>query len=81
MYAAEARLNEVRIEPGTGDHPLVAGAAVELAAELCAYGMLADEVDHMRARAPHGPADKQPTRENGHGGKAYKAPFPDMAVE
>ena len=81
ICAAEARLNEVRIEPGTGDHPLVAGAAVELAAELCAYGMLADEVDYMRARADERPAGKQPTRENGHGGKADEAPFPDMAAE
>jgi hypothetical protein len=75
ICAAEARLNEVRIGPGTGDQPLVAGAAVELAAELCAFGMLADEVDHMRTRADERPAGKQPTRENGHRGNADEAPF------
>src|SRR5271167_5032860 len=51
VRAAKARLNEQCVLPDTMDHPLVADQAAWLAGLLCAYGKLADEVDHMEARA------------------------------
>ncbi len=81
VHAAEARLNEVRIAPGTGDHPVVASAAVELAAELCAYGMLADEVDHMREREDIRRADKQPRNDDRRVRPAGEPPGQDIAAK
>jgi hypothetical protein len=51
VRAADARLAEQQIEPGSPARP-AEGEAEELAALICAYGLLAGEVDHMRARIP-----------------------------
>ena len=48
--AASARLNEEWVMPETGSHPAVEGMGQELAALLCAYGMLGEESDRMRGR-------------------------------
>jgi len=45
--AAAARLDESWVRPDTTGHMLASGLAEELAATLCAYGMVAAEVDHM----------------------------------
>lgn len=47
VRVAAARLEE---HFGTLDHPVVATLANELAALLCAYGMIEEEHDRMRAR-------------------------------
>ena len=62
VRAAKARLNEQCVLPDTMDHPLVADQAAWLAGLLCAYGKLADEVDHMEARADATPISKLPRR-------------------
>ena len=46
--AAAARLEESWVHPDTTGNMLASGLADELAATLCAYGMEAAEVDHMR---------------------------------
>jgi hypothetical protein len=46
--AAAARLEESWVRPDSTGHMLASGLAEELAATLCAYGMVAAEVDHMR---------------------------------
>jgi hypothetical protein len=45
--AAAARLEESWVRPDNTGHMLASGLAEELAATLCAYGMVAAEVDHM----------------------------------
>jgi hypothetical protein len=45
--AAAARLDESWVRPDTSGHMLASGLAEELAATLCAYGMVAAEIDHM----------------------------------
>jgi hypothetical protein len=45
--AAAARLEESWVRPDSTGHMLASGLAEELAATLCAYGMMAAEVDHM----------------------------------
>jgi hypothetical protein len=45
--AAAARLEESWVRPDSTGHMLASGLAEELAATLCAYGMVAAEVDHM----------------------------------
>jgi hypothetical protein len=45
--AAAARLEESWVRPDDTGHMLASGLAEELAATLCAYGMVAAEVDHM----------------------------------
>jgi hypothetical protein len=45
--AAAARLDESWVQPDNTGHMLASGLAEELAATLCAYGMVAAEVDHM----------------------------------
>jgi hypothetical protein len=54
--AAAARLEESWVRPDSTGHMLASGLAEELAATLCAYGMDAAEVDHMRDHE-----DAQPT--------------------
>ena len=49
--AATARLEESWVRPDNSGHMLASGLAEELAATLCAYGMVAAEVDHMRDHA------------------------------
>jgi len=49
--AAAARLEESWIKPDTTGHMLASGLADELAATLCAYGMVASEVKHMHDHA------------------------------
>ena len=51
MDAAAARLDESWIRPDVTGHMVASGLAGEFAATLCAYGMAAAEVDHMRGRA------------------------------
>jgi hypothetical protein len=56
--AAAARLEESWVRPDDSGHMLASGLAEELASTLCAYGMVAAEVDHMHDRAdwlPGGP--------------------------
>jgi len=53
--AAAARLEESWVRPDTTGHMLSSGLAEELAATLCAYGMVAAEVDHMHLH-DHGDA-------------------------
>jgi len=45
--AAAARLEESWVRPDSTGHMLASGLADELAATLCAYGMVASEIDHM----------------------------------
>jgi len=45
--AAAARLEESWVRPDNTGHMLASGLAEELAATLCAYGMVAEEVIHM----------------------------------
>ena len=54
--AAAARLEEAWVHPDDTGRMLASGLADELAATLCAFGMVAAEVDHM-----HNRADKQRT--------------------
>jgi hypothetical protein len=51
VRAAKARLTEQCVLPDTMDDPLVADQVAWLAALLCAYDKLADEVDRMEAHA------------------------------
>jgi len=62
---ATARLNEGWLLPETGVHPAVAGLAAELAAFLCAYGLLAEEARRGRARAGLQPIVTQAADEEG----------------
>jgi hypothetical protein len=48
--AAEARLNESWVFPDTTGHMVASGLAQELAATLCAYGMVGGEVAQMEHR-------------------------------
>jgi len=60
--AAKARLNEPDVLPDTASDPVLADAIEWLAAMLCAYGKLADEVDRMQARVDQLPVGKRPIR-------------------
>lgn len=64
MCAAAARLNEGWLLPETGNHPAVAELVWELAALMCAYGLVAEEVGRGPARASKLPILKLPTREH-----------------
>jgi hypothetical protein len=50
LQAASARLIESSIEHDTLAHMEASGMAEEFAAQLCAYGLVADELDHMHKR-------------------------------
>ena len=56
--AAAARLEESWVRPDATGYMAASGLADEFAATLCAYGMVADEVEHMRDRM-----DETPTHE------------------
>jgi hypothetical protein len=58
--AAAARLEESWVRPDNTGHMLASGLAEELAATLCAYGMVAEEVDHMHHHEDALPAVRQP---------------------
>ncbi|HEX3992856.1 MAG TPA: hypothetical protein VHX39_16925 [Acetobacteraceae bacterium] len=58
--AAAARLEESWVRPDSTGHMLASGLAEELAATLCAYGMVAMEVDHMHDHEGANPAVQQP---------------------
>jgi hypothetical protein len=58
--AAAARLEESWVRPDATGHMLASGLAGELAATLCAYGMVAAEVDHMHGQESGSPIS-QPT--------------------
>jgi len=60
--AAAARLDESWVRPDATGHMLASGLADELAATLCAYGMVAAEVDHMHDRADDLAASRDATR-------------------
>ncbi len=49
--AAAARLEESLFRPDASGYMAASGLADELAATLCAYGMVANEVAHMHGRA------------------------------
>jgi hypothetical protein len=49
--AAAARLDESWVRPDATGHMASSGLADELAATLCAYGMVASEVAHMHEHA------------------------------
>jgi hypothetical protein len=51
VEAATARLDESWVHPDSTGQMVALGLADELAATLCAYGMVAAEIDHMHARA------------------------------
>ncbi|MGA3002988.1 MAG: hypothetical protein ABSE20_14825 [Acetobacteraceae bacterium] len=57
--AAAARLEESWVRPDNTGHMLASGLADELAATLCAYGMVAAEVDHMHDHGDALPAGGQ----------------------
>lgn len=59
VAAAAARLEENWGPPDLTGHMLASGLADELAATLCAYGMVAAEVDHMHVRANGLAADRR----------------------
>jgi hypothetical protein len=59
--AAAARLEESWVKPDATGHMLALGLADELAATLCAYGMVAAEVDHMHHKEEEVLASGQPT--------------------
>ena len=63
IRAAAARLKESWLLPETQHHPAVATLAVELAAFLCAYGLLAEEVRRSQAQADNPAVVTQPTAE------------------
>jgi hypothetical protein len=48
--AAAARLEESWVRPDATGYMAASGLAQEFAATLCAYGMVAEEVAHMRGR-------------------------------
>lgn len=58
--AAAARLEESWVRPDATGHMLASGLAEELAATLCAYGMVAAEVDHMHDHEDAPPAGRPP---------------------
>jgi len=58
--AAAARLEESWVRPDNTGHMLASGLAEELAATLCAYGMVAMEVDHMHDHEDAHPAVQRP---------------------
>jgi hypothetical protein len=58
--AAAARLEESWVRPDSTGHMLASGLAEELAATLCAYGMVAEEVDHMHDHEEAHPAVQRP---------------------
>jgi hypothetical protein len=58
LDAAAARLEESWVRPDVTGHMLASGLADELAATLCAYGMVAEEVDHMHEHSL--PPDEPP---------------------
>jgi hypothetical protein len=58
LQVAAARLGEQYILADTAKHPLLADQVQWLAALLCAYGKLAEEVDRMQARAAEPPVSK-----------------------
>jgi len=60
--AAAARLEESWVHPDTTGHMVASGLAGELAATLCAYGMEAEEVDHMNDMADALPPGSQIAR-------------------
>lgn len=60
--AAAARLEEAWVRPDSTGHMLASGLAEELAATLCAYGMVAAEVDHMHHHEDALPAVRPPLR-------------------
>jgi hypothetical protein len=78
IRAAAARLKESWLLPETRNHPAVAALAVELAAFLCAYGLLADEVRRGRAQADNPAVVTQPTEES-RGGTLWSEP-PGFAI-
>ena len=51
MRVARERLNKQFIQPGTASDPRLDDAVASLAAEICAYGELAEEGDGLDARA------------------------------
>ena len=51
LQVAAARLGEQYILPGTAKHPLLADQVEWLAALLCAYRKLAEEVDRIQVQA------------------------------
>ena len=60
--AAAARLEESWVRPDETHQVVASGLADELAATLCAYGMMAAEVDHMHHREEEHAASGKPTR-------------------
>lgn len=60
VNAAAARLEESWVRPDSTGHMLASGLAEELAATLCAFGMVASEVDHMRGHAVAAADDEPP---------------------
>jgi hypothetical protein len=50
LEAASARLIESSIEHDTLTHMEASGMAGEFAAQLCAYGLVTEELDHMHKR-------------------------------
>ena len=63
--AAAARLEESWVRPDSTGHMLSCGLAAELAATLCAYGMVAAEVDHMNGHHDAPLADQGTPAEEG----------------
>lgn len=61
VEAAAARLDEAWVRPDTTGRMLASGLADEFAATLCAYGMVAEEVDHMHDRENASLAGRQTT--------------------
>jgi len=59
---AAARLKEGWISPDTANHPVAAALVEELAALLCAYGLLAKEAERMRTGAEVPPQGTRPAR-------------------
>jgi hypothetical protein len=58
--AAAARLEESWVRPDSTGHMLASGLAEELAATLCAYGMVAEEVGHMHDHEEAHPSVHRP---------------------
>jgi hypothetical protein len=59
--AAAARLEEAWVRPDSTGHMVASGLAGEFAAMLCAYGMVAAEVAHMRDHDDKLPSDLEAT--------------------
>jgi hypothetical protein len=79
IRVAAARLKESWLLPETRNHPAVVALAVELAAFLCAYGLLAEEVRRARAKADNAAVVNQPTEEP-RGGTMWSEP-PRFAID